>query len=70
MRNARGSVGSTGVSTTGIGEAPSSRLKKFGLIALVFFIALFIVMDFVDRGNRNKPSYTGPPPTAAVPPEG
>jgi hypothetical protein len=45
-------------------------LKKFGLIALVFLIALFILMDFIDRANRNTPTRTGPSPTAAAPPEG
>ncbi len=54
MRNAKGSVPTYGVSTTGIGEAPSSRLKKFGLIALVFLIALFILMDWIDRANIKK----------------
>ena len=43
-----------GVSTTGIGEAPSSRLKKIGLIALVFFVALFILMDWIDKENIKK----------------
>jgi hypothetical protein len=52
LRNARtdtySSVG------RGIGEAPSSRMKKYGFALLVFLIALFIIMDFVDRANAKK----------------
>jgi hypothetical protein len=62
--------GSHGATTLGIGEAPSSRLKKFGIFFAVALIILFITMDFVERANVNKPNYTGLPSTAAADPEG
>jgi len=54
MRNARGSVPFGGSSTSGIGEAPQSRKFKIIIIGVIFLIALFIVMDFVDRANEKK----------------
>ena len=39
---------------TGQSEVPNSRLKKFGIWFVVAMIVLFIIMDFVDRANRNK----------------
>ena len=54
MRNVKGSYGSTEATTSGIGEAPSSRLKKFGIIFVIAMIILFLVMDFIDRANVKK----------------
>ncbi len=54
MRNARGSRGSTGATTSGIGEAPSSRLKKFGLIFAAAMIILLIRFGFRRQSESKK----------------
>lgn len=33
----------------GMGEAPQSRAKKFGLIFLVVMLVLFLITSFTDR---------------------
>jgi preprotein translocase subunit SecG len=53
VQNAKGaSTGSTG--GHGIGEAPNSRMKKFGIWLVVFLVILFIIIDIVDKQNAKK----------------
>ena len=54
IRNAKSTVGYGGTGTSGIGEAPSSRAKKIVIWFVIAMIVLFIVMDFIDRGNAKK----------------
>jgi hypothetical protein len=54
VRDAKGKFAASGAATGGIGEAPQSRVFKFSIIAVIFLIILFIVMDFIDRGNAKK----------------